>query len=166
MAAFIERLTTLDLNMFEQLLVTLMVSMLPVLELRAAIPVGVGFGLPHLSAAFVAFVGNCLPVPIIILFARRVFEWMKRHSPWLGNLAERLETRATDKREKLQRGELIGLLIFVAIPLPGTGAWTGALIAAVFGMSVRRAFPAIAAGVAIAAVLVTGITYGFGMLLR
>jgi uncharacterized membrane protein len=135
--------------------------MVPVVELRGAIPFGVANGLPHLVAAAVAFVGNCVPVPFIILFVRRVFNWMKRKSKKLGALAERLESRAVSKGGSMQRGIVIGLLIFVAIPLPGTGAWTGALIAAVLDIRLKTAFPAIAAGVAIAAVLVTGIMFGF-----
>jgi Predicted membrane protein len=139
--------------------------MVPVLELRFAIPWGVVHGLTHLEAAGLAFIGNCIPVPFIILFVRRVFAFMKRISPKLGRFAERMEDRASRKGDGFRRGLLFGLFVFVAIPLPGTGAWTGALIAAMLKMRIRSAFPAIAAGVAVAAVLVTGITYGFSNLI-
>jgi uncharacterized membrane protein len=142
-------------------LITFIVAMVPVAELRAAIPVGVSLGLPHIASAAVAIVGNMVPVPFIILFARRVIVWMKSRSPRLKRLAERLEKRASDKGEALYKGVVIGLMVFVAIPLPGTGAWTGALIAAVLDLRLKYAVPAIALGVVIAGILVTGITFGF-----
>ena len=147
--------------MIKAIIYTFFLSMVPVLELRFAIPFGVVSGLTHLEAALIAFIGNCIPVPFIILFVRRVFAFMKRVSPRLGRFAERMEERAERKSDAFRRGLIFGLFIFVAIPLPGTGAWTGALIAAMLRLRIRTAFPAIAAGVAVAAVLVTGITYGF-----
>jgi len=147
--------------MMNAILATFFLAMVPVLELRFAIPFGVVSGLTHLEAALIAFIGNCLPVPFIILFVRHVFAFMKRVSPRLGRFAERMEERAERKGDAFRRGLVFGLFIFVAIPLPGTGAWTGALIAAMLRLRIRTAFPAIAAGVAVAAVLVTGITFGF-----
>jgi uncharacterized membrane protein len=135
--------------------------MVPIAELRVAIPVGVKLGLPHLTSALLAVAGNILPAPFIILFARRVFEWMREKSVRLRRLAERLEQKARDNKDILYKGEVLGLIIFVAVPLPGTGAWTGALIAAVLNIRLKVAFPAIALGVLIAGLLVTGITFGF-----
>jgi uncharacterized membrane protein len=143
------------------MLITFIIAMVPVVELRGAIPIGISLGLPHLTGAITAVIGNLIPIPFIILFSRRVIAWMKRKSRRLKSLAERFENKAIAKKSALYRGEIIGLLIFVALPLPGTGAWTGALIAAVFGIRMRAAMPAIAAGVVIAGVLVTGITFGF-----
>jgi len=144
-----------------QMLLTAAVAMLPVLELRAAIPFGVAAGLGPWQAMLTAVVGNMLPVPFIILFVRRVFTWLRKRSTRLEGLVCRLEARAEGKWEKVHRYENLGLMVLVAIPLPGTGAWTGALIAALVNMSLRRALPPIFAGVVIAGLLITGLTFGF-----
>ena len=142
--------------------ITFIISMLPIVELRGAIPIGVGIlGLPVFTAAIISVIGNMLPVPFIIIFIRKIFGWMRKKSKRLGAFADRLENKAKSKGERLYRGELIGLMIFVAIPLPGTGAWTGALIAAILDIRLKAALPAIGAGVVIAGILITGITYGF-----
>jgi uncharacterized membrane protein len=161
----LEYISGLELTELGKYALTFLISLTPVLELRAAIPAGVLLGLPVLASAAVSVVGNILPVPFIILFIRRVLAWMRRRSPRLERLASALEKRASSKREILYKGTVLGLLIFVAIPLPGTGAWTGALIAAVLSIRLRVALPAIFAGVVIAGVLVTGITFGFKSLL-
>ena len=140
---------------------TLLVSMIPVIELRGAIPLGVGLGLSHFDAMWVSMVGNMLPVPFIILFIRPIFKWMTKKSEKLGRLVTKLEARAEGKWDKVHKYQFFGLAIFVGIPLPGTGAWTGALIAAVMDMRMRSALPSIALGVVMAGLLVTGITYGF-----
>ncbi|MDR2421509.1 MAG: small multi-drug export protein [Oscillospiraceae bacterium] len=145
-------------------LITFLIAAMPVVELRGAIPYGVAHGLPHLFAAALAVAGNLLPAPFIIIFARRVLAWMKRKSPRLRGIAEMFERKAEKNKKALNRGITIGLMLFVALPLPGTGAWTGSLIAAVFDIRLRSALPAVAAGVALAAALVTGLAYGFGSL--
>ena len=144
-----------------EMLVTLAVAMLPILELRGAIPFGVGLGLSPWQAMAAAVIGNMIPVPFIILFIRRIFAWLRRHFPRLDGTVTRLEDRAHLKGETVKKYKYLGLCIFVAIPLPGTGAWTGALIAAVLDMRLKQAVPAIFLGVAIAGILITGITYGF-----
>ncbi|MDR2664880.1 MAG: small multi-drug export protein [Oscillospiraceae bacterium] len=146
-------------------LITFLLSCLPIVELRVAIPAGALLGLPVLTSAAVSVFGNILPVPFIILFMRRILAWMRKRSALLERAAIRLELKARSKSDMLYRSEIVGLLIFVAIPLPGTGAWSGALIAAVLGIRVKAAFPAITAGVIIAGIAVTGITYGFRSLL-
>ena len=155
---FIEALKETE---FGKYLVTLIVSMVPVLELRGAIPIGVGLGLSHFEAMVVSMIGNMLPVPFIILFIRPIFKWMTRKSEKLGRLVTKLEARAEGKWDQVHKYQFFGLAVFVGIPLPGTGAWTGALIAAVMDMRLRTALPSIALGVVIAGLLVTGITYGF-----
>ena len=161
--AFLDTLAETELG---RVLVTFIIAMVPVIELRGAIPVGVfTFGLPPLVAAAIAALGNIVPVPFIILFIRHLFGWMKKIGGFLGKIAMWLENRAANKSVRLQKGEFWGLLIFVAIPLPGTGAWTGALIAAMLDMRMRRALPSIVLGVIIAGILVTGITVGFTHLL-
>jgi uncharacterized membrane protein len=140
---------------------TFIISMVPVVELRGAIPVGVTLGLDPWAAMGVSVLGNMLPVPFIILFVRRVFEWLREKSPKLESLVTRLEQKAEGKWEKVKKYEALGLAIFVAIPLPGTGAWTGALIAALMNIRLKYAIPAIFLGVIGAGIIITGITYGF-----
>ena len=134
--------------------------MVPVIELRGAIPVGVGLGVPFYAVFIAALLGNLAPVPILILFTRRVFEWLRTKSAMLERLVSRMERKAESKQELIKKYELLGLCILVAIPLPGTGAWTGALVAAVFDMRLKYAFPAIALGVLIAGIIVSIVTYG------
>ena len=139
--------------------------MLPILELRGAIPLAVSLGLDIWPATIISFVGNILPVPFIILFIRRILDWLCEKSDWLKKLIDNKIRKTLKHSNKLYRSEVLGLIILVAIPLPGTGAWTGALLAALLNIRLKVAFPAIAAGVLIAAVLVSGITYGFQALI-
>lgn len=141
-------------------LVTLIVSMIPVVELRGAIPVGAYFGLPVWEAALISIIGNMIPVPFIIAFIRVIFDWMRKHVKFMTGIIDKLESRASQKSEKVKTGEFIGLLLFVAVPLPGTGAWTGALIAAMLNMRMRRAILPIFAGVIIAGIIVGLATAG------
>lgn len=152
---------TLQQTEFGRYLLTFLVSMLPIVELRGAIPIGVGAGLDTLPTMITAVFGNMVPVPFIIIFIRKIFAWLRVKSARLGRLVSRLESRAEGKWEKVHRYQLLGLMILVAIPLPGTGAWTGALVAALMDIRLKNALPAIFLGVVIAGILVTGITYGF-----
>lgn len=154
----VEAITGADVGKY---LATFIISMIPVIELRGAIPIGVSLGLSHAEAMGISIIGNMLPVPFIILFIRPIFRWMTRKSGKLARLAEKLETKAEGKWDKIHRYQFFALTIFVAIPLPGTGAWSGALIAAVMNMRLRNALPSILLGVLIAGILVSGITYGF-----
>ena len=131
-------------------------SMVPIVELRGALPLAIAAeGLNPVIAYFFCVIGNCLPVPFLILFVRPVFEWMRRTSKWLGNIVDKLEAKAHGKAEKVKKYEMLGLFLFVAIPLPGTGAWTGSLIAAVLGMRVKDSVPMICLGVLAAGILMT-----------
>jgi uncharacterized membrane protein len=141
-------------------LVTFLVAMIPVLELRASIPVGVALGLHPLAAYGLSVLGNLVPVPFIVLFIRPLFDWMKAHMPKFNGFIARMEAKAESKREMIRKWQLLGLAVLVAVPLPGTGAWTGALIAALLDIRIRRAFPAIAAGVAAAGIIVSLLTFG------
>lgn len=137
---------------------TMIIAMAPVLELRGAIPYGLAQGLPFWPVFAVALVGNILPVPFLILFIRPVFALLRR-SRRLGPLIERLELRAHLKGRKVNRYKTLGLFVLVAIPLPGTGAWTGALVAAFLDIRMRNALPAIALGVLAAGILVSLVSY-------
>ena len=145
-------------------LLTMLISMLPVVELRGGLPAGVAMGLPIPAAFFASLIGNMIPVPVVILFARPLFKWIRVHIPKLGGLVSRLENRAKAKSADILRYQTWGLLIFVAIPLPGTGAWTGALIAAVLDMRLKRAVPVIFLGVVIAGCIITLLTHGVTLL--
>ncbi len=140
-------------------------AMVPVVELRGAIPYGVIAGLSVPAAFIIAVIGNLVPIPILVVFTRKVFEWLRTKSEWLDSIVRRLEAKADDKKEIVQKYEFWGLVLLVAIPLPGTGAWTGALVAAMMDMRLKRAMPAIILGVIIAGVIVTTVTYGAGALL-
>lgn len=140
--------------MLTKALITFLISMVPIVELRGAIPYGVTAGLnPWLTFAL-AVMGNMLPIPFILLFIRKIFDWMKRY-PKLAKIAEKFEARAAKKSGTVKKSETIGLCILVAIPLPGTGAWTGALVAALMNMRIKRALPTIFVGVLIAGLVVT-----------
>ncbi len=145
-------------------LTVLGMAMLPVVELRGSVPWGVSQGLPYLAVLAVSILGNMIPVPFIILFIRRIFDWMKKKSTRLRALAEKLEARAHAKGDILVKYELLGLFILVAIPLPGTGAWTGALVAAIFDLRIKNALPAIFFGVVAAGLIMTLLSYGVDML--
>ena len=144
----------------KDILLTFLVAMVPVVELRGAIPFGVVRGLNLWTAIIASILGNLIPVPFILLFIRKIFAWMRAHMPKLDGLVLRMEKKAEKNRAAVEKYAFWGLVILVAIPLPGTGAWTGALVAAMMEMRLKRAFPAIAIGVAIAGVIVSVITYG------
>ena len=142
---------------------TFFISMVPVVELRLGLPYGIAQGLPYPLALTAAILGNMLPTPFIIVYIRRVFAWLRLHWAALDGFIRRMERKADTKGEAVRRYGFWGLLILVAIPLPGTGAWTGALVAAMMRIRLRRAFPAVALGVVIAAFVVSVITYGARM---
>lgn len=138
---------------------TMLVSMVPIIELRGGLPFGVALGLPYYLAFPAAVVGNIIPAPFIIVYIRRIFQWMRRRIPRLNGLVDRLERKAHLKGEKVTRYQYLGLWLFVAIPLPGTGAWTGSLAAAFLGMRLRKALPAVILGVLTAGCIMLLLTH-------
>ena len=146
---------------FGNLVFTALFSMVPVVELRGGIPFGVALGLPHWQAFLAAVVGNLIPLPFIVIYIRKIFAWMRKHMPKLDSIVDKLEKKAHLKGRTVTKYKYLGLMIFVAIPLPGTGGWTGALVAAFLDMRLRKAALPLALGVLIAGFLVTGITFGF-----
>lgn len=143
-----------------KLITTFFISMVPVVELRLGLPYGIALGLEYPLALMAALLGNMVPVPFIIAYIERIFAWLRKHFPKMDAFICRLENRAHIKGETVQKYGPWGLLIFVAIPIPGTGAWTGSLIAALLGIKADRAVPVILLGVCIAAAIMTFITYG------
>ena len=142
-----------------KILVTFLISMVPIIELRGALPIGVGMGLAPMTALIVSIIGNMVPVPFIIIFIRRILDWMHRFEKF-DRIATKLEAKAAKGGEKLVKYELFGLFLLVAVPLPGTGAWTGSLVAALFDLRLKNAVPVIFAGVVAAGIVVFLITYG------
>ena len=153
-------LTWLTESRFGEFCFTVLVSMIPVIELRGGIPFGVAMDLPIPAAYIAAVIGNMLPVPFIVVYIRRILQWMRRHMPRLDHIVDLVEKKAHLKGRKVTKYKYLGLVILVAIPLPGTGAWTGALVAAFLDMPLRKAVPAIFAGVLIAGIAMLIITYG------
>jgi len=150
-----------------EFLLTMLISMAPVVELRGGVPAGVAMGLPIRTALLAGVLGNMIPVPFVILFSRRVFRWVRVHIPKLSGVIDRLEARAYAKMDNksLLRWQAWGLLMFVAIPLPGTGAWTGSLIAALMDLRLKNAVPVIFLGTVIAGLIMTALTYGATVIL-
>ena len=142
------------MSTFVKYLCVIGLSMLPVIELRGAVPIGVGpLDLPLVPVLITSIISNMLPVPFIIVFIRKIFDWMKNKSERLGRIASKMEERAHKKGKMLVKYQTLGLYILVAIPLPGTGAWTGALVAAVFNLRLKNSVPAIFLGVITAGII-------------
>ena len=146
-------------SVFGKLMMTFVTAMVPVVELRGAIPLGVAAGLPPAVAAVTAMAGNLVPVPFILLLIRKICRLLRGIS-WLGPRIDKLEKRAHLKGRTVKKYRTLGLVLLVAIPLPGTGAWTGALVADVLDIRMKSALLAIAVGVVIAGCVITALTCG------
>ncbi len=145
-------------------IIAFIVSMMPVLELRGGLIAAKIMEIDFLKAFIICYIGNMLPIPFILLFIRKIFNWLKK-IPAVEKTIVKLEARSIRKADKIQKYRLWGLLLFVGIPLPGTGAWTGALIADLFDIRIKHSLPVIAAGVLIAGVIISALSYGlFGLL--
>lgn len=142
-------------------LILFIISMVPILELRGGLlAAGPAFlNIPMWRAIPVGIIGNLLPIPFILLLITKIFDWMKG-TKRLKPVVEKLEKKAMSQSANIEKYEFWGMVAFVGIPLPGTGAWTGALIAALLGIRFRKAFPAIVIGVCLAACIMTIISYG------
>lgn len=138
---------------------TMLVSMIPVVELRGGLPFGVSLGLSYPMAFTAAVIGNILPAPFIVVYIRRIFRWMRQNMPRLDGLVDSLEKKAHLKGKKVSKYKYLGLTLFVGVPLPGTGAWTGSLAAAFLDMPLRKALPSIILGVILAGLIMTGLTH-------
>lgn len=143
-----------------KLIVTFLVSMVPIIELRGALPIATGMGVEWYIALPVAIIGNIVPVPFIIIFIKKIFAFMSKQKGFLAKVVVKMEQKAFDKKDTIEKYGPWGLWLFVAIPLPGTGAWTGALIAAMMGISLKKALPAIITGVITAGVVVAFVSFG------
>ena len=136
-------------------------SMVPLIELRGAIPLGAGMGIEWYWTLLLSVIGNCLPIPVILLFVKSVLEWMRGCKvKFFVKLSNWLYKKAEKNKKKVDKYGVWGLFVFVALPLPGTGAWTGALVASLFDMDKKKAILSIVGGVICAGVLVTLIVNG------
>ena len=152
-------MTTLGGKVSKETIIFL-ISMIPILELRGGL-LAAGpalLNVPMWRAIPICVIGNIVPVPFILWLITPLFDWMKGTKK-LRPMVERMETRALNKSDQIEKYEFWGLVIFVGIPLPGTGAWTGALIASLLGIRFRKAFPAIILGILMATVIMTVLSY-------
>ena len=149
--------------MFKKYLIVFFVSMIPIIELRGAIPYAVGFGLPLLPSYIIAIIGNMIPVPFIFLFARKVLVWGSTKK-YIGKFFTWCLKKGEKGGEKLKqsagKGLYIALLIFVGIPLPGTGAWTGTLAASLLNMDFKKSTLSVMGGVILAGIIMGILSLG------
>ena len=143
---------------FPKELALLIISMFPIVELRGGIVAAALMGVDFIEAFLICIIGNLLPIPIILLFLDKIFAFLRRFRPF-GKFVAWLDRKSEKNKGKVERWEFWGLVLFVAIPLPGTGAWTGALVANALKMPFKKSFPAIVVGVCTAAVIMSIISY-------
>ena len=149
------------MSTFKQYIIIFLISMVPLIELRGAIPYAIGFGLPILPSYIICRVGNMIPVPFIFFFARKVLEW-GADKPVIGKFFKFCLEKGHKGGEKLQekagRGLFVALLLFVGIPLPGTGAWTGTLAASLLDMNWKKTCIAVIAGILLAGIIMMSLS--------
>lgn len=134
------------------------ISMVPILELRGGLIAARLFNIPYLQAVGLCVGGNLVPIPFILFLITPIFNWLKTTKPFRP-MVEKLEKRAMGKSDQIAKYEFWGLVLFVGIPLPGTGAWTGGLIASLLGIKFKKAFPAIILGLVLATTIMSVVTY-------
>lgn len=142
-------------------IIAFLASMLPVIECRGGMIIAKGFEIPFIKAFLLCYLGNMIPLPFIILFIKKIFSFMKKHNILTGFI-EKLEGKTARNQDKVMKYKQWGLLLFVAIPLPGTGGWTGSLFAALLNIDFKKALPIVALGVFIADMIMSVLTYGTG----
>lgn len=140
-------------------LVCFIISMVPVIELRGGLIIAAIKGIPLFKAIGICIAGNIVPVPFILLLITPIFTWLKK-TKFFKPIVEKLENKSMGKSEKIKKYEFIGLVLFVGIPLPGTGAWTGSLIASLLNIKFKKAFPAVILGLIMATVIMCLLSYG------
>lgn len=146
-------------NKVPEELVAFVISLMPVLECRGGMIASRLMEIPFVKAFLICYLGNMLPIPFIILFIRKIFTFLRRFS-FFEKIIVKLEAKTAKNKDKILKYKSWGLLIFVAFPFPGTGGWTGALMAALLDIRFKRALPIIALGVLIAGFIMSGLTYG------
>lgn len=147
------------LNGINPVWICFIISMVPILELRGGLLAAALLKVNIFTAIPICIIGNIIPIPFILWFITPIFNWLKK-TKLFRPLVEKLENKATTKSKKMENGYFWGLALFVGIPLPGTGAWTGGLIAALLDMPKKKSIPAILLGIAIATVIMSFVSYG------
>lgn len=148
------------MDKLQQCLMTFFMSMVPVVELRGAIPMGIAMDLNPVLVWLICVIGNMVPVPFILLCIRSIFKWMKKRKGFLQRIVTKMEQKAEKSAQMIYKYELLGLFLLVAVPLPGTGAWTGALVAAMLRMRMKSSILMITLGVCTAGVIVLMLSCG------
>lgn len=164
MNKFIEWFTNIFAN-WNPDIVIFIISLLPILELRGGLIAATLMGVPYVKALIICIIGNIIPIPFILLFINKIFAWLKKYEK-AGAWVRKLEEKTLKKREQIDKWGFWGLLIFVGIPLPGTGGWTGALLASLLGMPVKKSSVAIGLGIMLAAAIMSVVTYLIPYLVR
>lgn len=141
-------------------LTVFIISLMPILELRGGLIAASLMDMPIIPSFIVCFIANILPIPFILWFITTIFDFIKKKSKKLGKIIIKLENKAHAKKEQIERLQYLGLILFVATPLPGTGAWTGSLIAALLGLDKKKSCYAAIAGVFIAGIIMLIFSYG------
>lgn len=150
---------TNTLSFMPKEVIVFIISMVPILELRGGLVAASFLRIGMFKAIAICILGNLVPIPFIIFFIKPIFNWMKK-TKLFRPLVEKLEKKSMAKSKDIKKYEFWGLALFVGIPLPGTGAWTGALIASLIEMDTKKAFSAIAVGLVIATIIMSTISYG------
>ena len=146
-------------TLFGKYLVIFIISMIPILELRGGLIAASLLELPMWTSYLICFIGNVIPIPFILWLINPMFRWMSKKKK-LGKIVKWCENKANSKKEQIERLEYIGLYLFVAIPLPGTGAWTGCLIAALLNLNKKKSLIAAILGVITAGLIMLLVSYG------
>ena len=157
--ALIQWFTTTLGGLLSEEVIVFIISMVPILELRGGLVAAKLMGIPLLPANALCIIGNIIPVPFILWFITPIFTWLKGTKPFRP-MVEKLENKAMSKKDQIEKYQFWGLLLFVGIPLPGTGAWTGSLIASMLNMPFKKAFPATILGIGMAAIIMDIVSYG------
>ena len=166
MSSLVEWFTTHLLGVVPKEIIVFIISMIPILELRGGLIAASLLDIEIVQAIIYCVIGNIIPIPFILLLITPIFAWMKK-TKLFKPLAEKLESKAMGKKEQIEKYEFWGVVLFVGIPLPGTGAWTGALIASLLEMKFKKAFPAIILGILIATIIMAIVSYGLlGAIIR
>ena len=159
MEALVQLFTTNLSGVLSKELIAFIVSMIPILELRGGLLAASWMHIDMIRAILICVIGNIIPIPFILLLITKIFNILKQ-THIFKPMVEKLERKALGKKDQIEKYEFWGLVLFVGIPLPGTGAWTGALIASLIGIRFRKAFPAIVLGILLATCIMTIVSYG------
>lgn len=160
MDALVTALTDFFKSWLSEEVIIFIVSLLPILELRGGLIAAALLGVDWAIAFPICVIGNVLPIPIILLFIRKIFDFIKKTNfLWLRKIVVKIDDKAQNKSKTMNTASLLGLFLFVAIPLPGTGAWTGALVANILNIKPAKAFVIILLGVLTAGIIMSALTY-------